>query len=122
MAKSNFFGLNDIHPVIKDFIKHHDESMRLYIESHTYLVNLDERLKNARSEKEANSEFHSGLSRLYSAMETAFSNFFVSYYALQKLAQLQPEIMKEFKKIPADIAPVQKQFNEILMGFREAIG
>ena len=118
MAENNFFNLNLSHKVVKDFNDDHRKSVKLFKDSYSYLDQLDEELKPNETIYEKSMEFYRMINHTHAAMNETFTNLFISYYAFRKTAEQDGEVMKEFKKLPADFSPVQKQFTDMLHGYK----
>jgi hypothetical protein len=121
---SNFFKLREVHTVVKDFITSHNTSMQTYASAYSYLQNFpndDEEAKTPQGKK-AVKEFQHNLSSSLIDLQTAYTNLLVSYHAFRVTAQRDPQIMAEFKKLPPDMTPLQKQFHTILDGYMQSIG
>ena len=120
MAENNFFNLNLKHKVVKDFNDDHQKSIKLFRESYAFLNQFDYD-SPADKQYETGVEFYRGINRTHALMQETFNNLFISYYAFRKAAQDNPEIMEEFKKMPADFSFIQQQFSDMIKGYETAL-
>jgi hypothetical protein len=125
MSETNFFNLKLQHQAVKDFYSHHALSITLYKQSYNHLLYWEKRMEEIEKDRENNLDelliYYRVTSKLFADMQDAFTNCLISYYAFSIAARANAEVMEEFKKLPADFSPVQKQFNDLIEGFEKYV-
>ncbi|MBK8658065.1 MAG: hypothetical protein IPN22_04125 [Bacteroidetes bacterium] len=122
----NYFQLETTEPVVNDFVQDHTLSVKLVIMANDYLKEFVVRKNKVANDPDESVEqlvidFYTGLCRIHSELESAFTNLQISYFALKEAAQTNDTVRTEFNKLPPNFEALQDTLNSILSKYSFAI-
>ncbi len=122
MKTNNYFKLNIVHPVIKDFVEDHTKSLNTYQKTASFVKenSIDDMLEK-NDPIALGFELYSIFSEHLEEMKQSYYNFFMSYYTFKKEAETNPEVKEEFIKLPETFNDVKTTFTNIINGYEHVL-